>query len=160
VIKEIPAASLETLLSDLLSVGIFQYLAWYVIFRLLGSSDLARAARLRDFLVTAALCLLVFLPTSRAIWVAATGIAIYLFLTDTGDRRLHAAGIVLAALSVQELWGRVFFNLLVSYLLRAEAAAVGTMLEVARPGTVWQDNTIMGPNGHGVVIISGCSSFP
>jgi hypothetical protein len=159
VIKEMPAASLEWLVSDLLAVGIFQYLAWYVIFRLLGASDLAPAARLRDVLVTAAFCLLVFLPSNRVIWVAGTGIAIYLWLTDTGDPKLRAAGIVLAALSVQELWGKVFFNLLASHLLRAEAAAVGTMLEVARPGTVWQDNAIMGPDGHGVVIISGCSSF-
>jgi exosortase/archaeosortase family protein len=33
------------------------------------------------------------------------------------------------------------------------------MLEVARPGTVWQDNAIMGPDGWGIVIISSCSSF-
>jgi hypothetical protein len=159
VIKEMPAVSLETLVSDLLAVGIFQYLAWYVIFRLLGSSDLAPAARLRDFLVIMALCLLVFLPSNRAIWVAATGIAIYLRLTDTGDPKLRAAGVVLAALAVQELWGRILFNLVARYLLHAEAAAVATMLEVARPGTVWHDNTIMGPNGHGVLIASGCSSF-
>jgi exosortase/archaeosortase family protein len=159
VIKEMPAASLEVLVSDLLAVGIFQYLAWYAVFRLLGSSDLAPAARLRDLLVTAALCLLVFLPTNRAIWVAASGIAIYLFFTDTGDLKLRRAGIVLAALSVQELWGRLFFNLVADHLLRAEAAVIGTMLEVAQPGTVWQDNTVMGPNGHSVVIIGGCSSF-
>ena len=157
VIKETPAASVEVL--DPLAVSIFQYLAWYAVFRLLGSSDLAPAARLRDFLVTAALCLLVFLPSDRAIWAAATGIAIYLFLTDTGDRKLRGAGIVLAALSVQELWGRLFFNLMADHLLRAEAAVIGTMLEVAQPGTVWQDNAIRGPNGHGVVIIAGCSSF-
>jgi hypothetical protein len=154
-----PAASLEVLASDLLAVGIFQYLAWYVIFRLLGSSDLAPAARLRDFLIIAALCLLVFVPSRRAIWVAGTGVAIYLWLSETGDRKLRAAGIVLFALSVQELWGEAFFNLLAPYLLRAETAVVGTMLEVARPGTVWQENTVMGPNGHGIVIIGGCSSF-
>jgi exosortase/archaeosortase family protein len=154
-----PAASLEVLASDSLEVGIFQYLAWYVIFRLLGSSDLAPAARLRDFLVIAALCLLVFVPSSRAIWVAGTGAAIYLWLSDTGDPKLRAAGIVLFALSVQELWGKAFFNLLAPYLLRAETAVVGTMLEVARPGTVWQDNAIMGPNSHGVTIVGSCSSF-
>ena len=159
VIKEMPAASLEVLVTDLLAVGIFQYLAWYAIFRLLGSSDPGPAAQWRDFLIIAAFCLLVFLPTSRAIWVAASGIAIYLFLTETGDAKLRAAGIVLAALSVQELWGRLFFNLVADHLLRAEAAVIGTMLEVARPGTVWHDNGISGPDGHGVVIISGCSSF-
>ena len=159
VAKEMPAASLVALVTDLLAVGIFQYLAWYAVFRLLGSSDPAPAARLRDFVVTAVLCLLVFLPSSRVIWVAATGIAIYLWLSDAGDPKLRAAGIVLAALSVQELWGHVFFNLIASHVLRAEAAAVGTMLEAVRSGTVWQDTVIMGPDGHGVVIISGCSSF-
>jgi hypothetical protein len=159
VIKEMPAVSLEVLVSDLLAVGIFQYLAWYAVFRLLGSSDLARAAKWRDFLIITFLCLLVFLPSSRMIWVATSGIAIYLFLTDTGDPKLRAAGIVLAALSVQELWGRLFFNLVADHLLDAEAAVIGTILEVAQPGTVWQDNAIKGPSGHGVIIISGCSSF-
>jgi hypothetical protein len=49
VIKEMSAASLESLVTDLIAIGIFQYLAWYVIFRLIGSSDLPPAARLRDF---------------------------------------------------------------------------------------------------------------
>jgi exosortase/archaeosortase family protein len=44
-------------------------------------------------------------------------------------------------------------------LLRAEAAVLGTLLEIARPGTVWQDNVITGPNGYGVVILGACSSF-
>jgi exosortase/archaeosortase family protein len=159
VIKEMPAASREAFVSDLLAIGIFQYLAWYVIFRLLGSSDRAPVAGLRDFLVTAALCLPVFLPTSRMIWVAATGIAIYLWLSSAGDPKLRAAGIVLAALAVQELWGHIFFNLATFPLLRAETAVVGTLLEAVRPGTVWHDNAITGPDGYGIVIINSCSSF-
>ena len=74
-------------------------------------------------------------------------------------RRLRAAGIVLAALSVQELWGHIFFNLVTFPLLRAETAVVGTLLEAMRPGTVWHDNAITGPNGYGIVIINSCSSF-
>jgi hypothetical protein len=159
VVKETPAASLEALVTELCAVGIFQFMAWYVIFRLLSSSDRATAARSRDFLVIAALCLIVFLPTGRMVWVAATGIALYLWLCSAGDLKLRAAGIVLAALAVQELWGHLFFQLVSFPLLRAEAAVVGTMLEAARPGTVWQDNAIMGPSGYGIVIIGPCSSF-
>jgi hypothetical protein len=159
VVKEIPGASIEALVTDLLAIGIFQYMAWYVVFRLLVSSDLAPAARSRDLLVTAALCLLVFLPTSRMVWVAATGIAFYLWLCSASDLKLRAAGIVLAALSVQELWGRVLFNLVDPPVLRAEAAVVGTILEAAQPGTVWHENAIMGPSGFGIVIINSCSSF-
>jgi hypothetical protein len=160
VIKQMQSTYLEGLFYDIFSVGIFQYMAWYVIFvRLLGSSDPVPAARWRDFLVIAALCLLVFLPTTRMIWVAAVGIAIYLWIFNGGDPKLRAAGIVLAALSTQEFWGHVFFNVVALPLLRAETAAVGTMLETARPGTVWQDNVITGPNGFGIMIYTGCSSF-
>ena len=158
-IKEMPAASLEALVIDLCGVGIFQYMAWYFIFRLLSSSDRAPAARSRDFLVIAAFCLIVFLPTTRMIWVAATGIALYLWICSAGDLKLCAAGIVLAALAVQELWGHLLFQLVSFPLLRAETAVVGTMLEAARSGTVWQDNAIMGPSGYGIVIIGSCSSF-
>jgi len=151
--------SFAQLVSILQSVGIFQYLAWYVILRLLGSSDPIPVARWRDFLITAALCLLVFLPTSRMIWVAATGLAVYLWIFNLRDLKLRSAGIVLAALSLQQLWGHIFFDLVAMPLLRAETAVLGTMLEVSRAGTVWQDNLIIGPSGHGIVMYPGCSSF-
>lgn len=158
-IKEMPAESLEELLTDLGSIGIFQYLAWYVIFRLLLASDRLPAARPREFLVIALFCLPVFLPTDKVIWVAATGIAIYWWLFSAGDLKLRAAGIVLAALSVQELWGHILFNLITMPLLRAETAVVGTMMDAIRPGTVWHDNAVTGPSGFSIVIINSCSSF-
>jgi exosortase/archaeosortase family protein len=33
------------------------------------------------------------------------------------------------------------------------------VLDVVRPGTVWQDNIITGPSGFGIVVYTGCSSF-
>lgn len=140
-------------------MGIFQYMAWYVIFRLLGSSDSAITVRWRDLLVIAGLCLLLFLPMARSIWVAAVGIAICLWIFSDDDPKVRAAGIVLAALSVQEFWGDVFFNLVAEPLLHAVTAIVGTLLEAARPGTTWQDNVLTGPDGFGIIIYTGCSSF-
>jgi exosortase/archaeosortase family protein len=93
------------------------------------------------------------------IWVVALGIAIFCWIGSGGDAKLRAAGIVLAALSVQEFWGHIFFDLFALRLLRAETAVVGTILQAARTGTVWQDNLITGPSGYGVVVYSGCSSF-
>jgi len=157
--KEVRSASLQKLVSDLGAIGIFQYMAWYVIFRLLGTSDPTAAARWRHSLIVAALCSLVFLPTSRVIWVSATGVAICLWLFNGGDAKLRAAGTVLAALSVQELWGHVFFNLIALPIMRAETAVVGTVLAAVRAGTVWQDNIITGPSGFGIGIYTACSSF-
>jgi hypothetical protein len=146
-------------LGELGAVGIFQCMAWYAIFYLLGSSDTTSAPRFRDFLVMIALCLLVLLPSSRMIWVAAAGIAIYLLIMDYGDPKLRAAGAILGALAIQQFWGHVLFNLVAFPLLRAETAVVGTVLEATRPGTVWQDNIITGPSGFGLVIHTACSSY-
>jgi hypothetical protein len=157
--KEMTGTSIEALVANLGAIGIFQYMAWYAVFRLLASSSAVPAARARDVLVTAVLCLLVFLPTSRMIWVPATGIAFYLWRFSAGDPKLRAAGIVLAALSVQELWGHILFNLITFPLLRAETAVVGTLMDLIRPGTVWQDNMVRAPSGFGIIIINSCSSF-
>ncbi len=159
VAKGASSASPEQLLTDLGAVGVFQIMAWYAVFRLLASSDPAPVAQLRDFLIAAALCCLVFVPSTRMIWVAVPGVAIFGWLFNGGDPKLRAAGIVLAALSVQALWGRIFFKLFALPLLRAETAVVGTVLQAVRAGTEWRDNVITGPSGHGIVVYDLCSSF-
>jgi hypothetical protein len=159
VAKEMLSASPEQFSPDPGAVGVFQLMAWYAIFRLLASSDPAPVAQLRDLLISVALCCFVFVPTTRLIWVTALGIAIFGWLVKEGDPKLRAAGIVLAALSVQEFWGRIVFDLFALPLLRAETAVVGTMLQAVRPGTIWQGNVITGPNGHGIVVSGLCSSF-
>ena len=93
------------------------------------------------------------------IWVAATGIAVYLWLFNAGDRKLRAAGVVLAALSVQELWGHIFFNLVTFRCSAPRPPSSERCWRLVRPGTVWHDNAITGPNGYGIVIINSCSSF-
>jgi hypothetical protein len=159
IVKQAPSASPSQLLSDLGAVGVFQLLAWYAIFRLLASVDPAQVAQLRDFVVAVALCSFAFLNPSRLIWVTALGVAVYGLLFSLSDPKLRAASVVLAALSVQEFWGRIIFHLFALPLLRAETAVVGTALKVVRPETVWQDNVITGPGGHGIVVYDLCSSF-
>ena len=66
---------------------------------------------------------------------------------------------MLAALTIQEYWGRIVFDLFTLPLLRAETAVVGTLVQAVRAGTVWQSNVISGPSGFGIIVYSGCSSF-
>ena len=155
VAKAASSASLEQLPTDLPAVGVFPLMAWYAIFRLLASSNPLPIAQSRDILIAVALCCL----STRVIWVAALGVAILCWLFGGGDRKLRAAGIVVAALSVQQLWGRILFELFALPLLRAETAVVGTMLQAVRAGTEWRDNVITGPSGHGIAVYDYCSSF-
>jgi hypothetical protein len=159
VISGTPLLSPGELISQLCAIGIFQYMAWYAIFRLLAASNPSLLARWWDVLIIVALCSLVFLPTTRMVWMAAAGVAVYLVVCNAGDRRMRAAGIVLAALSLQEFWGRNLFYLIAAPLLDIETAAVGTVLQLTRPGAVWHDNIITMPSGHGIVLYPYCSSF-
>ena len=158
VIRDVPIDSPEQFLSDLGGVQIFQLLAWIAIFRLLASADPGPVAQLKDFLISVALCCLIFL-SPRMIWVTALGIAIYGWVNDGGDSKLRATATVLAALSVQEFWGKLVFKLFALPLLRAETAVVGTTLHAIRPGMMWKDNVITAPDGHGIVVYDLCSSF-
>ncbi len=158
-LKGMPSALLENQLSALGSVGVFQIIAWFATFRLLALSDPRPVAQLRDYLIAVTLCCLLFIPMSRMIWIAALSVGIFGWLFNRGDPKLRAAGVVLTAISVQEYWGHIFFQLVARPLLRAETAVVGTMLQVVRAGTVWRDNVITGPSGHGIVVYDPCSSF-
>jgi exosortase/archaeosortase family protein len=158
VVNNLHLGSPDILTIDANGISIFQGMAWYAIFRLLGASD-AVAIRWLDAVIAAGLSLLVLLPTDRMIWVAAAGLAIYLWIFNRGDAKLRGAATVLAALSVQQFWGHFFFNLVAAPLLRAETAVVGAILEVVRPGTSWQDNLITGPSGFSIIVYPACSSF-
>jgi hypothetical protein len=93
------------------------------------------------------------------IWVAAAGVAGYLLVCNRDDLRMRAAAIVLTALSVQELWGHFFFQLVAFPLLRVETAVVGTALQLTQAGTIWHDNIITTPSGHGIRLYPYCSAF-
>ena len=81
------------------------------------------------------------------------------WIRGRGDPKLRGAGVVLAALTIQEYWGHIVFDLFALPLLRAETAVVGTLVQAVRAGTVWQGNVITGPSGFGIIVYSGCSSF-
>jgi hypothetical protein len=153
------SASVDQIFAQLCAVGLFQYMAWYAIFRLLGSSDRRPRARPKDAAVIMLVCLLVVLPAGQMVWMSATVTALYLWTLGNSDPKLRAAGAVLAALSVQQLWGHVFYNLVAFRLLRAETAVVGGILQASGTGTLWHDNIITEPSGFGIAIFTECSSF-
>lgn len=158
-IFEAASLSPERIYTNIGAISIFHFMAWYVIFHFIIQSDPLLVARRRDLLFSTALCFILFLPTAKVLWVATSGMAVYWVIFNAGDPKLRAAGVVLAALSVQALWGHIFFRLVAFPLLCAETAVVGTILGTARAGTVWQDNVITGPSGFGIVIFDECSVF-
>ena len=158
-VNQLPSASPGQVLSDLAAASVFQIMAWYAIFRLLASSDPRSPAEMRDILVALALCAPLFLPTTRTIKFVALGAAIFSWIRGRDDPNLRGAGVVLAALTVQQYWGHIVFDIFALPLLQAETAVVGTLVQAFRAGTEWQGNVITGPSGFGIIVYSACSSF-
>jgi exosortase/archaeosortase family protein len=155
--------SYETFAASLAVQNYIFWLACYaVIYRLWLSDQAVRATRFDYYVMTAigvAALFASFVPYRVAIGLLATFTACYLLLTHHGDRNLKAAGAVLLALSAQLVWGPALFQFFTPELLVADGAIVGEILRWLRPDIVWSGTSFLGPDGHAVSLIGGCSSF-
>jgi hypothetical protein len=154
-----PGVPLEALAHTLASKNVFHYLAWYAVFSLLLSGKGEQSASMLDVALVLSAASLNLLPAHTGVWLSMTLAALYVLVRHRDDGSLAAAAAVLLALAVNGYWGPRFFDYFAFYLLRADAALVGTVLAVMQPGIEWKDTIIGWPGGHSVFIYSPCSSF-
>jgi hypothetical protein len=157
--RSIPLLSLTDIFLAFCAIGVFQCLAWYTILRLVLYGDSKAVCSWPIISALVGVGAVIFVPTRGSLWVAAAGLGIYMLVSCGRDFHTRAAGVVLLALSVQEFFGRIFFQLISFPLIEAETAIVGTALAMMLPGTVWYENVITVPSGHGIVLYPYCSSF-
>ena len=140
------------------SIGAFQIVGWFAVLRLLFLQTSSAPASSRDFWVMGVVGAINFLPSGKASWIAATLAALYIYVGNEKGSNGRAGASVLAALSVQSLWGPTLFSLFTVYILRADAALVGVALKLTQGGFDWHENVIS-TQGFTVGIYNGCSSF-
>jgi exosortase/archaeosortase family protein len=156
-------SSFEAFVTSLLTQNDIYWLACGVTIYRLSLSDATVPAGRRDWAMASSFGIFILfsslLPYRFGIGLLATLVAIYLLLFHLGDRNLKAAGAVLLAVSMQLVWGPIFFQLFTPELLKADAALVGSALMVLRPDIVWKVTSFFAPDGHAVSLVAGCSSF-
>lgn len=145
-------------LEHLAGINAFHILGWFAVLRLLFLQESSTPVTKQDFWATGVVGAINLLPADRALWIAASLAAVYIYVQSQKGSNGRAGASVLAALCVQSLWGPTLFSLFSVYLLRADAALVGVALDMTRSGFVWHDNVIL-TQGHSVEIYNGCSSF-
>jgi hypothetical protein len=143
---------------NLESISAFQILGWYAVLRLLFLQTSSAPGTTQDFWAIGVVGAINLLPAGKALWIAASLAAVYIYAQSEKGSNGRAGASVLAALCVQSQWGPNIFYLFSVYLLRADTALVGFALDMTRSGFVWHDNVIM-TQGHSIAIYSGCSSF-
>ena len=139
-------------------INAFHILGWFAVLRLLFLQESSTLVTKQDFWAIGVVGATNLLPGEKAVWIAASLAAVYIYVQSQKGSNGRAGASVLAALCVQSLWGPTLFSLFSVYLLRADAALVGVALDMTRGGFVWHDNVIM-TQGHSVEIYNGCSSF-
>jgi hypothetical protein len=154
-----PGGPMEALASTLASKNVFHYLAWYAVFSLLLAADREQPAGRLDVMLVLSAATLNLLPAHSGVWLSMTLAALYVLVRHRDDGNLAAAAAVLLALAVNGYWGPRFLDYFAFYLLRADAALVGSVLTATQPGMEWKDTIIGRPGGHSVFIYAPCSSF-
>lgn len=154
-----PLQVIDALPQLIASKSIFFYLGWYVVFRLVNESALERPASGLDLAVGFAICTINFLPGRSISGIAVTVLAAYLLATSAADEKLRAAATVLLGLSLNSAWGPKFLELFAYYLVRIDAALVGSALMLTWPGVNWDANIIGTQSGHSIIVYTSCSSL-
>lgn len=147
----------DALWRSLASRSAFQYLAWYVVFRLLADSRPSPLSR-ADLAVGFVASLSSLVMFGAMAWLVATAVGAYLWAASGGDSNLRSASVVLLALAFNALWAPQLFEVISYPLLWLDTALVGTALNLMQTGFTWRGTIIESP-GHAIAIFGPCSSF-
>jgi hypothetical protein len=154
------AASLSDALAALLTQNsVFHYIGWYAVFSLLRDAPLRERSRWWEVALALGLCVVNLSSAEAVVWISATAVSLYLWVTCASDVRIKAAAAVLFALSLNGLWGPLFFRIFSFPLLVADAALVGGTLSLFQDGAGWQGTIVAVNGGHRILLYGPCSSF-
>lgn len=162
-VQLIDTSSLSAFAVSLANQNLIYWIACYAAIYRLHTSDRTAFPTRADRWLLAVICFSI-IPTSILPYRFATGIlasatAGYFIYAAGAERNVRAAGIVLLALSTQLVWGPILFQLFTPELLRADGYLVGEILTSLRPDIIWRETTFIGPGGHALALVGGCSSF-
>jgi hypothetical protein len=154
-----PASLSDTLAALLTQNSVFHYIGWFAVFSLLRDASLRERSHWREIALALGLCVVNVSSTEAVVWISATAVSLYLWATCATDARIKAAAAVLFALSLNGLWGPLFFRIFSYPLLVADAALVGGTLAILHDGAGWQGTIVAGNSGHRILLYGPCSSF-
>ena len=144
----------------LANLGVFQLLAWGVIFVLLQRGR--PIFRNADFAGLTLISLFALVPDDDGAWIGLTLLALFLLWRQrskmTGGRMMRAAAAVMLALATQLFWGRLLFELVAFQTEIIDAHLAAAMLS-AMHRAVQLDANIVTTGSQQIVIYDSCTSF-
>jgi hypothetical protein len=154
-----PASVSDALATWLTQNSVFHLIGWYAVVSLLRHASLRERSRWWEVALALGLCAVNLWSSQHLVWLSATAVSLYLWVTGASDARIKAAAAVLFALSLNGLWAPLFFQVFALPLLIADAALVGGTLALFYEGAGWQGTIVAVSSEHRILLYGGCSSF-
>ncbi|MEG3151562.1 hypothetical protein U1769_16845 [Sphingomonas sp. ZT3P38] len=121
-----------------------------------GTARVATTCQIYAVLATFACAM--FLP-GRFVMLALLPIGLMLTIASGWSQGQRRAGAVFVAIGLQPLIGRVIPVLFGDIILKLDTAAAGIVMQFFLPGSSWYQDLLKPPQGVGVTVMMGCSSF-
>jgi hypothetical protein len=153
--KTVVAAASTNLVGGLIGGLGFSWAFWLsfaLCVRLAIASDPRPAGR-PDWLIGAACILAAATPIGEVSSAAATGLGLWLTFDRSSSVRLKAAAMVLLAITINLLWGRLLMVFFVAQIAAVDAHLVALIVHTSA-----QDNRVLMLDGRHMSIIQACTS--
>ena len=162
-LHSLDTGSFAALAISLASQNLISLFSFYVVLLHLSKSDPRTRANQIDLAIVLVGCfaMVVFscIGYRFGVGVPATVVAIFLLAFHRGDAAFRSAGIVLMAVSVNNVWAPIAFRYLSPYILWADTAIVKAILGIVQSDVRVVDTTFYAGNDHAVSLVGACSSF-
>ena len=154
IMEAIARGTVGSAILDTFGISVLIWAACFIAISLLLRHPPERLTR-DDLILGAAITAAALLPSSKASWLALTGLGLYgLWCFEAGEPARRAAFIILS-ITVPMLWSRLVFDMLSHLILQADAILVSLIVGTERVG-----NTVgFADNSGYLFILPPCSSL-
>lgn len=140
-------------------VDAIRLVAWGCVALLLARDRERRPASARQVWTMLLICTAAVPLAGIAAYLAFTAAGLTVVLRLGWSVRERRAGAVLLAMAMAKLWSKLVALLLSDVILRLDTASAGLALRAGVAGSSWSGNRLFSPDGPGVTVAMGCSSF-
>ncbi len=152
--RAIAEGAIESEILDTFGISVLVWVACFIAVSLLLRQASEPATR-KDLILGLAITAAALVPSSKASWIALTGLGLYGLRCFKSDSAAHRAAFVILAVTVPMFWSRLVFATLSELILQADAILVSLIVGTERVG-----NTIGFADNSGYLdILPGCSSL-
>jgi hypothetical protein len=126
---------------------------------LLWRDTAATAVRRGQLLITLALLAVAALAPGRVGYILLAASGLMLAFGPNWSSNERRVGAILFATGLQRVMAKILAVLFGDFILRLDTALAGMVMQLIVPGVQWSGHTIKPPDGVGIQIYMGCSSF-